>query len=392
MFHTPTVFILGAGASWHYGYPTGEDLVPQVVAAAQKLEQFFRYGAAQMSGNFPLFAIRNLEGDQRTIQPWLTAAEEAKDLASRLERGNPVLIDYFLAQNQKLHDIGRLAIALAILECEKAAFVARGNPNHIAQHKRRVQQGLASGPTPVVSAFSNDWVRFVLHSLTVKCEEPGDLKNNTVTFVTFNYDTSLERRLHDGLSSLEYFKESDITDFFARDRVIHIYGKVREQTGADWKPFETNLSMGAGFHESVATLNAIYKASTGIRTIDGDDKLKNADAIREAKVRIFGARDLYLLGYGFDAQNNARLGLDEVKPTGKFNRSIFFTNFRGLDRVSYAAGKALASNQYKFDDGKTHATTEGSDGAYHRKIDFRVSHKNVHDALAEDFQFNDAMS
>jgi len=30
MFKNPTVFILGAGASWHYGFPTGEDLVRKV--------------------------------------------------------------------------------------------------------------------------------------------------------------------------------------------------------------------------------------------------------------------------------------------------------------------------------------------------------------------------
>jgi hypothetical protein len=34
MFHVPTVFILGAGASWHYGYPTGEDLVKMVIERA----------------------------------------------------------------------------------------------------------------------------------------------------------------------------------------------------------------------------------------------------------------------------------------------------------------------------------------------------------------------
>jgi hypothetical protein len=27
MFTEPTVLILGAGASWHYGYPTGEEML-----------------------------------------------------------------------------------------------------------------------------------------------------------------------------------------------------------------------------------------------------------------------------------------------------------------------------------------------------------------------------
>lgn len=41
MFTEPTVFILGAGASWHYGYPTGEKLVEHVIAAATRAADFF---------------------------------------------------------------------------------------------------------------------------------------------------------------------------------------------------------------------------------------------------------------------------------------------------------------------------------------------------------------
>lgn len=39
MFTKPTVFILGAGASCHYGYPTGNDLVRQVGQRARKFAQ-----------------------------------------------------------------------------------------------------------------------------------------------------------------------------------------------------------------------------------------------------------------------------------------------------------------------------------------------------------------
>ena len=41
MFKRKTVFILGAGASWHYGYPTGEDLVRKVIGAANRLAEVF---------------------------------------------------------------------------------------------------------------------------------------------------------------------------------------------------------------------------------------------------------------------------------------------------------------------------------------------------------------
>ena len=41
MFTNKTVFILGAGASWHYGYPTGEELVKQVIKRYELAEKFF---------------------------------------------------------------------------------------------------------------------------------------------------------------------------------------------------------------------------------------------------------------------------------------------------------------------------------------------------------------
>jgi hypothetical protein len=37
-----TVFILGAGASWHYGYPTGEELTKKVIAKARTAVDYFR--------------------------------------------------------------------------------------------------------------------------------------------------------------------------------------------------------------------------------------------------------------------------------------------------------------------------------------------------------------
>jgi hypothetical protein len=39
----PTVFILGAGASWHYGYPTGEKLVQKVIEKAKCASTYFRH-------------------------------------------------------------------------------------------------------------------------------------------------------------------------------------------------------------------------------------------------------------------------------------------------------------------------------------------------------------
>jgi hypothetical protein len=52
-----TVFILGAGASWHYGYPTGEELVKKVIAKA-------RTAAAHFS-----LVLNNADSGALTIRP-----------------------------------------------------------------------------------------------------------------------------------------------------------------------------------------------------------------------------------------------------------------------------------------------------------------------------------
>jgi hypothetical protein len=40
MYNNKTVVILGAGASWHYGYPTGDDLVKMVIKKCKELANF----------------------------------------------------------------------------------------------------------------------------------------------------------------------------------------------------------------------------------------------------------------------------------------------------------------------------------------------------------------
>jgi hypothetical protein len=43
MFTKNTVFILGAGASWHYGYPTGEELVKKIIHKVPHVIQYFSH-------------------------------------------------------------------------------------------------------------------------------------------------------------------------------------------------------------------------------------------------------------------------------------------------------------------------------------------------------------
>ena len=130
MFFNKTVFILGAGASWHYGYPTGEDLVRKVIAKAQVASEYFQDAMTNASASVsrPQYVARRSpmsmpDGLAGARKDWDSASKECDDLVRRLNSVDPLVIDYFLGQNPHLADIGKLMIAWVLLECE--AFYLR---------------------------------------------------------------------------------------------------------------------------------------------------------------------------------------------------------------------------------------------------------------------------
>jgi hypothetical protein len=301
------------------------------------------------------------------------------------------VIDYFLAQNPDLHDIGRLAIAMVIFDCEREYHTCQGNPNHIAVHNRRVGQRATSLSPPDVEAFSDDWLRFVQHKLVLNCDPPKSLADNQLTFVTFNYDASLEKRLYDGLSNISKFPREEVQHFFDDLRIVHVYGKVREKVDTNWVPTETSL--GNPSWRARERLDDLFIASQGIRTIDGPDKLKNEKELSRARDKLRDAAKVYILGYGFDHSNNGRLDLEKLHPRAGIDRHVYFTNYRGLNRISRASGRAFGIYSEAFIETHLRSEDYGIQIAQRnhfqtvqRRVRYEMSPKNVYEALSEDFE------
>jgi hypothetical protein len=67
MFDRPTVFVLGAGASWHFGYPIGEELLSRVMMPSTEFADFMRNCSAhdqQVNDQLPLAGFGIEEGDE----------------------------------------------------------------------------------------------------------------------------------------------------------------------------------------------------------------------------------------------------------------------------------------------------------------------------------------
>jgi len=351
MFVNPTVFILGAGASWHYGYPTGEDLVKKVIQKAQIAGEYFKASQRGPNVQRPFYIMRatpeNSDASTNQIKvQWIQAQGECEKLVSRLQKVSPLVIDYFLGQNPMLQPIGKLMIAWVILECEWQYSRLRANINRKElllnspnlQDQRRAE-------TLDVSKYKDNWYRFIIHKLVNNSTTSSDLLKNKVHFITFNYDVSLETALSDALRGIEQFEPSDVQNFMKDNRIMHVYGKVREPGSVDacnWDtPWGNKLALSdPGNHNMFKSfLDVVYASAKGIRVIDPTDKESDKKVIQAAREMISDAKCLYILGYGFDENNNKRLELSEATYYERNSKWVLFTNYNNSNRINKSASR-----------------------------------------------------
>jgi len=288
---------------------------------------------------------------------------KCEELANRLRAVDPLVIDYFIGHNKHLEDIGKTCISWEILEQESA---------HLSRF-----------------FINNNWCRFLIHKLVTGCPDGRSLFNNQVTFVTFNYDVSLEIELYRGLNSLREF-EGVAKEFLSNDRILHVYGKIREDTlspppSVDWNTFETTS---AGIRAQTdpskiweypkVLLDASYEASHGIQII-APDKVICTPIIEKAKQMISEAASIYIMGYGFDRFNNGLLDLPNSLKSEN-NKNVMFTNYNDRGTVNKTISRIIfgsASSEFLSEGNRVMSI--GNDASCEKSI------RTVYDALAYDF-------
>jgi len=384
MFERKTVFILGAGASWHYNYPTGDGLVSCVLENVNNLIECYD-GDLRRNTWHKIDAINNIVNDVNAQPPQIS--EFLKNFHDRLRYVNPPVIDYFFQSNNDLRDIGKLMIAWTILARE-TEFEKSGNLN-----RQRIGQDKKN--------FNDDWYRYILYQMLIGCESFEDVFQNQVSFITFNYDVSLDHFLYKGLKQIAFMKPDRISDEEIKDelkkRIHHVYGFVREDDQfSDLKmPFIPPGSKTTRVYKDL--VNAAYKASQSIDTIAGQKR----EIPEHVLDKISEAQDIYILGFGFDFMNCESLNAKEFFGHGSSKayvtkhdyRKVFFTNFQDYNSVNKKVhGIFTLPDKYRFFSNQGHSIYEdygslGGEGRGTGGIYYEKSIKNVYDAISEDFGF-----
>jgi hypothetical protein len=179
MIRQPTVFVLGAGASLAYGFPSGARLVEEVLDA-------LRNGSA----------IEALRGCG-------VSADRARQFGSDLRNSTRQSIDAFLESRQDYDEVGRLVIAQRLLLQER-------------------EDGLRLSPP-------GDWCATVFAAILGT--SVNQFHQNALKVITFNFDRSFERKMYLALEA--NYPNDNPANLVRSVPVLHIHGRL----GApDWLP------------------------------------------------------------------------------------------------------------------------------------------------------------
>lgn len=388
MFKEETVFILGAGASWHYGCPTGEDLITLIQQKAGELITYWQgAGAQDGTKNNPPNYFREYDASdfEEARQSFL---KDCNAIKKKLRQVNPLVIDYFLHYNQSLRKIGKLLISYVLLDCERQFKDHQGNQNRIKNLKEShdLDEQEKAKKFDVKKIKTDDWCKFILEMMLSECQNSEDSKinlvSNQISFVTFNYDVTLENRIFKAIDQTEFITQEQKDEFY-KNRVFHVYGQIREgafeNTHFGSFPNLENTSQSYEIYKDA--LDKAWESAQLIYTIP-EEKASNEKILEVAKTKIRSAKKVFILGYGFDQENNKKIGISSfLNADNAFHKKVYFTNFLDSNRINKRMGIMCANAEDKFINKLIYQTVTKTGSINH----FEKSIKDVYGALASDF-------
>lgn len=209
MFKKKTVFIIGAGASAELGLPVGQKLKSII---GKKTNIYYDFSHRTKGDALIDQAVRYfLEGrDHRDPNPYYSAGRQ---IAASMPLA--LSIDNYLHthnENEQLIFVGKLGIALSILEAESDSFLAKNVDRN---------RTLDFGKLP--ESWHTTFVKMLTEDVNLK-----DVENifKNVSIITFNYDRCIEHYLNQALANYFGINLAKAQEITQKLTIIHPYGQV----------------------------------------------------------------------------------------------------------------------------------------------------------------------
>lgn len=256
MIIKPTLFILGAGASIPYGYPSGATLRNQICEGSRGVSTEL---ARNISTSFDFSAV------------------DVMEFAREFQQSRIASIDSFLAKRPEYSDLGKAAIATLLIPHENDSVFDEVDADE-------------------------DWYFQLWNALVAGVHSLEELALNQVRVLTFNYDRSLERYLHLAIKHTFNVSDEVALDALGYFKIEHVYGSLGQFGLSDANQTRTYRGKINAIHLNIAV--------SSIRVIP--EARDNDQVFTNAKDAFSWAKHVCLLGFGFDQLNVERLGFRDI--------------------------------------------------------------------------------
>lgn len=284
MISRKTTLVLGAGASAPYGLPVGSELRAQICALPRDVTPLLRL-------------VHETDGDVFV------------NFRKAFERSGLQSIDSFLARNVQFEELGCTAIAACLLFSE--------------QSKRLRYSG---------EQLNTDWYGYLWNEMVDGVTDIEQLVNcNNVSFITFNYDRSLEAFLQDAIQFSFNLSPERAWELRRKFPIHHIYGSL-----GDIGPSLSGYGID-GRDEAILKAKQLRSAASSIRVMPIQ---RQTDVDTEAQSLLHEAQQIAILGFSFDAINVSRLGIADVLVAGE--HQVYFTSL-GMSASALSRARNLIS-------------------------------------------------
>jgi hypothetical protein len=273
MFKSPTVFVIGAGASAECGLPVGNALKEAIATALR-----FRFEVHRLtSGDEELLRIlkKRFENDHEKVNEHTRAANE-------LVQTMPMHISidealHYWSDKPQIVQLGKLAIAHEILKAERASSITQHND------RSRVAVDNAS------RTWLWEFFRMAMAAIT-KAEVESAFEN--VTIINFNYDRTVEHYLYWALQDKAAVSSEAAARSLSHLQVIRPYGSVGKLEWMD--------SAGVPYGCLTNSID-LFAVAGKIRTYT--EQHQTTDVEQQIDRVLETAALVVFLGFGFHSQN-----------------------------------------------------------------------------------------
>lgn len=262
------VYLLGAGASVAYGFPTGADLKRKIIELEAHKDSHF-YKIIKDTSGFPSNDLQHEFGQ---------IDEELQSFFNSFKESNSSTIDSFVAKNENHAPLARLIVAFLLLESSM-------NSNNIVDD--------IGYDATLDECYPKHWISSYLNK-RIGLEFRQYLKEPDC-FITFNYDLLLESRFEKYLAnqSIDSNLKVNANKIVNQDLpIFHVYGQLDD--------FYLKSMIRTFKDGGIPNLFDLYRTSQNIKFIDRGQQ----EWYEDLRQIIQKAERLIILGYGFDIENN----------------------------------------------------------------------------------------